>query len=292
MSCTAILLAAGSSKRLGFDKILTLIAGKPVVQYSLDALMEADSVKEIILTTRKDLLEKFQELVKGLKKTVKVIEGGVERQDSVWNGLQHAKNDFVLIHDAARPMLTAEIVEKLLAEAKKIGSAICAQRATDTLKRATGEGVVLETLNRAEIWLMQTPQVFRKDLIFPAYEHVQKNKIAVTDDAAAVEILGQKAQLVDVGAFNLKITRSVDWKLVNLWLKQDSLKEIRKAVHEVCNQINPMVGYLPLLERYGGKDEKFKGYLGKIKDSTAQLQTSLQRLQQIAREACSEEGQA
>lgn len=282
--CDAILGAAGKSKRLGFDKIMTPIAGKTVLEYSLDALEEAPSVGRIILATRKDLIEPLTEMVKKRKKKIEVIEGGVERQDSISNGLQKTKADYVLIHDAARPLLNAEMIEKLLEQARKKGSAVCAQRATDTVKRAQEDGKVEETLDRSTIWLMKTPQVFERKLICDAYEHVQKNKIAVTDDAAAVEALGKEVYLLDVGGFNLKITRETDWKLVEMWLKQELSGEIHKSVHAVCNQVNPMIGYLPLLEKHGGESEQFKEYFEKIKLSSEKLQAALKELQQLARQ--------
>ncbi|MFZ5807226.1 MAG: 2-C-methyl-D-erythritol 4-phosphate cytidylyltransferase [Verrucomicrobiota bacterium] len=282
--CDAILLAAGKSKRLGFDKIMTPLAGKTALEYSLNALIEAPSIQRIILTTRKDLIDPIQKLTQNKKKPVDIIEGGIERQDSVFNGLQQATSKYVLIHDAARPLLTSSMIEKLLEQARKTSSAVCAQRATDTVKRATEEGIVRETLNRSEIWLMKTPQVFERAMIAEAYAYIQKNKIQITDDAAAVEQMGKPVHLVDVESFNLKITRETDWKLIDLWLKQESLAEARKAVHAVCNQINPMIGYLPLLEKYGGDHAQFKDYLNKMKLSAAQLQALLPHLQMIAKQ--------
>ncbi|MFH1066804.1 MAG: 2-C-methyl-D-erythritol 4-phosphate cytidylyltransferase [bacterium] len=218
--CSAVLVAAGSGKRLGFDKVLTPLAGKPVVQYSLETLQCAPSIQEIILVTRAELIGKLSELTKNSSIQTKVIEGGVERQDSVFIGIQQATADYVLIHDAARPLVTVDMIEKTLAEARKTGAAVCAQRATDTLKRAAPNGRVLETLNRAKIWHMQTPQIFRRELIARAYRRVQEKNLHVTDDAAAVELLGEPVQLVEANGLNLKITRETDWKLAELWLKQ------------------------------------------------------------------------
>jgi 2-C-methyl-D-erythritol 4-phosphate cytidylyltransferase len=284
--CDAILLAAGSSKRLGFDKVLTPLAGKPAYYYSLQALVDAPSIKKIFLVTKSSSIETLGKAAKAYDKNIVVLEGGKERQDSVSNGLRHVQSKYVLIHDAARPLLTVDIVEKLLSEAKKKGSAICAQRATDTIKQTADDSV--KTLDRSQIWLMQTPQVFKRELIIEAYEYVQKNKMPITDDASAVEILGKSIHLVDPQTFNLKITRDHDWQLLNLLLLQDTLKELRAAVHKVSNRISPLVGYIPLLEKYACDDPKFKEYFNKIKSSTNELQEHIQNLQNLARQACPE----
>ena len=129
--CAAILLAAGRSRRLGFDKILTPIAGKPVVQYSLEVFKVMDVVSSITLVTRSDLMDSLGQIVEKLEidKPVEIIEGGKERQDSVWAGLTHLKDKagYVAIHDAARPLLTQEVMELLLDKASEVGGAICGQ---------------------------------------------------------------------------------------------------------------------------------------------------------------------
>ena len=285
--CAAVLLAAGKSRRLGFDKILTPIAGKPVVQYSLEVLRDTESVGVIVIVTRPDMMEPLGHIVDqlGIEKPVEMIEGGKERQDSVYAGLCHLKDQakYVAIHDAARPLITVEMMDKVLAKAKEVGGAICGQPATDTLKRSSREDEIVETVERADIWTVQTPQIFTLELIRSAYEKIQKEGFSITDDASAVEAMGGKIALVDAGVWNLKITRQQDWEVIELWLNRSHGPQLRAYGHDICNKISPMVGYFPLLEKYGGKSEKFKNYLSKASEASGGLQEILSKFQELLR---------
>jgi 2-C-methyl-D-erythritol 4-phosphate cytidylyltransferase len=293
--CSAILLAAGRSQRLGFDKILTPLAGKPVLHYALEALLAAPQVAEIVLTTRPDLLASMRERIAALNpaKPVRVIEGGKERQDSVFLGLQacDAAHPVVLIHDAARPLLTPELIARLVAAAEKKGAVVAASRATDTLKTASPEGKVEETLDRSKIWQMQTPQVFLRDLIAGAYAKVQQDGKAITDDAAAAEYAGHPVFLEETTEPNLKITRQADWDLLELMMRQKLLGELRVLLHETGNRLSPITGYLPLLSKYGGDDPKFRDYLAKMEMSGQGVQEILQQVHAMTRRIFPREGE-
>lgn len=281
--CSAVLLAAGASRRLGFDKILSPLAGKPVLLYALEALGQSVGITDIVLVSREDTAEAVSRLAAGagLRKPWKVVAGGKERQDSVWNGIRESgPSDFVLIHDAARPLLDVSMVETLLAAARESGAVICGRPATDTLKVADGEGRIESTVDRTKFWQVETPQVFRRELIERAYREVQEQGIAITDDASAVERLGEPVKIVTAGSFNLKITRPADWQLLELWLTFQRGSEFRKAVHQLANQASPLLGYLPLLEKYGGQDPKFAGYLGKCLTAGQGLEASVRVLQE------------
>lgn len=286
--CSAILLAAGRSQRLGFDKILTPLGGQPVLHYSFTALMESPGIQEIHVMTRVDLVDRVKEILGSYRKTkpVHVRAGGQERQDSVWAGLQAISYEAteVLIHDAARPLLTGELIETLLARAREGGSAVAAQRATDTLKVADETGWVGMTLDRSKIWQVQTPQVFSRELIVNAYAKVQEEKAAITDDASAVERLEQQVLLVESKTPNLKITRLEDWENLERLFREKRGRELRRRVHDVSNLMSPLVGYLPLLKKYGGSDAKFSGYLEKFEEGSRQLQVLAQELQKLGRE--------
>ncbi|MDD5262466.1 MAG: 2-C-methyl-D-erythritol 4-phosphate cytidylyltransferase [Methylacidiphilales bacterium] len=287
-TCSAILLAAGSSRRLGFDKILTPLAGRPVLCYSLQALKESPSILEIILVTREDIRDRVGELVRETPgdNPVHVILGGVERQDSVFEGLRKISDGTgeVLIHDAARPLLAEDLIEGVLSMAREKGAAVTAHRASDTLKQADEQARVLQTLDRSNIWAMGTPQVFRRDLICEAYAKVQAAGVPVTDDAAAVERLGHPVYLAESGRLNLKITRPSDWEILELWLKRERGGEIRGMIHRLSNQLSPLIGYLPLLEKYGGENPRFADYLEKMKQSSDILQNMVYELQAVARD--------
>jgi len=286
--CSAILLAAGRSQRLGFDKILTPLAGRPVLFYSFEALWDSPDVQEIIVMTRADLLNQVEFMLSdfGKRKPVSVRIGGAERQDSVWAGLQSASPQAteVLIHDAARPLLTSELIATLLAKARESGSAVAAQKATDTIKIASPDGLVDQTPDRSKIWQVQTPQVFKKEFVHEAYAKVQEDKAAITDDASAVERLGLPVYLVESKTPNLKITRMDDWENLERLFREKRGKEFRQKIHDVSNLMSPLFGYLPLLKKYGGSDPKFVEYQNKILEGNSHLQGAVQELQKLARE--------
>ncbi|MEM9445496.1 MAG: 2-C-methyl-D-erythritol 4-phosphate cytidylyltransferase [Verrucomicrobiota bacterium] len=285
--CAAILLAAGRSRRLGYDKILTPIAGKPVVQYSLEVFKEMDAVGSIILVTRPDLIESLNQMSERLEidKPIEIIEGGKERQDSVWAGLRHlkGKTDYVAVHDAARPLLTEELMKLLLAKAKEVGGAICGQSATDTMKLSSQESMILKTVDRANIWTVQTPQIFRTELILEAYECVHQEATAITDDASAMEAIGKPVALVDGGIINMKITHPRDWEVIELLLNRSKGLKLRQIGHDLCNSLSPIMGYLPLVEKYGGDSEKFRNYVSKMQKSSEQSQLLLNQFQELVR---------
>lgn len=148
---------------------------------------------------------------RGEANRISLIAGGAERQDSVYNGLRMLPSDceWVLIHDGVRPFVSRELLRKTWEAAQKIGAAIAAVPASDTIKRASG-GKVLETLERAEIWLVQTPQVFRRDLILRAYEEARRQGCSGTDDAYFVERLGLPVVVVTGARSNIKVTTRED----------------------------------------------------------------------------------
>lgn len=284
--CSAVLLAAGASRRLGFDKILSPLAGRPVLLYSLEALDRSPGISDLVLVTREDTRQAVETLVAGAApaKPWKVVVGGKERQDSVWNGIQAAASSVqILIHDAARPLLTVEMVQALLQAASEGGAAICGRPATDTLKMADAGGLIASTVDRSQFWQVETPQVFRRDWIEQAYREVQEKGLVITDDASAVEHLGLPVRIVTAGAFNLKITRPADWQLLELWLTVQGGSAFRTKVHQLANHANPLVGYLPLLEKYGGNEPKFREYLGKCLQASQILEEGIRELQDSVR---------
>ncbi|MDR2463984.1 MAG: 2-C-methyl-D-erythritol 4-phosphate cytidylyltransferase [Verrucomicrobiales bacterium] len=222
-TCSAILLAAGRSRRLGFDKILTPLAGSPVLHYALSALKKSPLIAEVIVVTREDILPRVKEIAAAADgdNPLRFTIGGAERQDSVSNGLREvsASAAEVLIHDAARPLLGERVIADTLTVAREHGAAVTAHRANDTLKIADDQQRVTATLDRSKIWAMGTPQIFHRDLIVSAYAKVQAEKLPITDDASAVELLGRSVRLVENHGLNLKITRQADWELLELWLR-------------------------------------------------------------------------
>lgn len=285
---SAILLGAGRSRRLGFDKILSPLAGRPVLSYSLEALGASAAIAEIILVTRPDIETQAAALAAQWAPGTpcRMVHGGAERQDSVWAGLQAAapSSALALIHDAARPLLSAEMIDQLAFTAREHGSAVCARPATDTLKEATPEGLVLRTVDRSKFWQVETPQVFRRAEITEAYQKVQAEGVPVTDDASVAEHVGLPVRLATAGLFNLKITRPADWALLELWLRSARGPALRQGIHDLANKLSPAVGYLPLLEKHGSGSEKFAGYLAKVSEALREAEAALRAVQALARE--------
>jgi 2-C-methyl-D-erythritol 4-phosphate cytidylyltransferase len=219
---TAIIVAAGSSQRMGFDKLFALLGGKPVVTHALAAFERADCVDEIVLVGRDDRLAELQELVRRaeLHKVRHVVSGGIHRQDSVRAGLSLLAPDvsYVAVHDAARPLITPRQIGRVFADCRAHGAAALAELVTDTLKRADQECFVCGGVDRAGLYAMQTPQIFSRDLLVEAYSAVTAKKLSITDEVSAVEQLAAKVLLVPNDEFNLKITYPRDLLLAQSFL--------------------------------------------------------------------------
>jgi 2-C-methyl-D-erythritol 4-phosphate cytidylyltransferase len=219
---TAIIVAAGSSQRMGFDKLFALLGDKPVIAHALEAFERTECVDEIILVGRDDRLAELRDLVgrAGLKKVRHVIPGGVHRQDSVRAGLNLVASEarYIAVHDAARPLTSPGQIERVFAECKVHGAAALAEPITDTLKRGDQEFFVCGGVDRAGLYAMQTPQVFSRDLLVQAYAAVAARNISITDEVSAVELLGARVLLVPNEEFNLKITYPRDLVLAQSFL--------------------------------------------------------------------------
>ncbi|MEM6884709.1 MAG: 2-C-methyl-D-erythritol 4-phosphate cytidylyltransferase [Verrucomicrobiota bacterium] len=285
--CSAILLAAGSSRRLGFDKILTPLAGRPAFRHAYDVLVTCDEIAQIIIVTREDLVEKFHQHLGGQDPgiPVQVVAGGKERQDSVYAGLKVAdtSNRMALIHDAARPLITAELVTQVLQVARETGAAICGRPCSDTLKRTEDQQTICETPDRSQYWQVETPQVFERESILKAYRQVIENSWVITDDASAFERAGGTVSLVESAEVNLKITKQSDWEVLQLWLAQERGTKLRKLLHQISNEFTPLTGYLPFLKKYREVPEKFEDYHSQMLDGTRQGVETLKEAQSEAR---------
>jgi len=234
---SAIIVAAGSSERMGFDKLFALVSGKPVIAHTIAAFEKTKCVDEIILVGRADSLAELRKLIGTPTNVKQIVAGGAERSDSVRLGLEHldSKSDYVAVHDAARPMITPEKIARVFEAAKKNGAASLAEPINDTLKRAdpavaasAEEAVdltITESVDRRGIYGMQTPQVFERKLLEKAYDIVANKKISVTDEVSAVELLGHKIVLVPNYDFNFKVTYPRDLPLAEFVLRQRSANE-------------------------------------------------------------------
>ena len=224
---TAIVLAAGQGKRMNskVQKQFLELGGKPLLYYSLKCFQDSGMIRDIILVTgaesvpfcKEEIVEKYC-----LTKVTKVIPGGKERYDSVYEGLLSCENsDFVLIHDGARPFITEEIIRRGIQGVEKTGACVIGMPSKDTVKIADTQGYVAETPDRSTVWTIQTPQIFEYRLIREAHEKIRcRDMSAITDDAMVVEQeTGVKVALVEGSYKNIKITTPEDLDIAEIFLK-------------------------------------------------------------------------
>ncbi len=219
MTISAIVPAAGCGARaaLNGNKILApLLDGKSVLFWTLNALCGAEYgtniLVEILVVARAEEFGAIEEVRQQCAFSLDflVVEGGATRQDSVFEGVKKARGESVLVHDAARPCVSNGVIGRSLEAAQKSGAAIAALPVSDTVKRADREGNIAQTLNRSEIWLAQTPQIFRRDLFLAALESARNAGFQATDCASIMERAGHRVSLVQGDADNLKVTYAAD----------------------------------------------------------------------------------
>ncbi|MEI7637450.1 MAG: 2-C-methyl-D-erythritol 4-phosphate cytidylyltransferase [Syntrophus sp. (in: bacteria)] len=217
MKITAIIPAGGSGRRMQSSeaKQYLLLKGIPLLVHTLRTFQGASIIEDIVLVVpaadvariQSDIVDAF-----AMTKIRRVVAGGRERQDSVRNGLAALPADceIVLIHDAARPFVSPALIEKAVDGAMREGAVAVGVRARDTIKHCDGEGGVIETLDREQIWMAQTPQAFRRATIVAAHQKAQEDNFYGTDDAALVERMGIPVRMIEGFPDNIKITTTED----------------------------------------------------------------------------------
>jgi 2-C-methyl-D-erythritol 4-phosphate cytidylyltransferase len=207
-SAAAILLAAGESRRMGRDKMLIPVAGRPLLTYSLDAFEACSFVDQVVVVLTPSNAHDILPLLAAYPKVVRTCMGGRRRQDSVRAGLHTiAPREWVIVHDGARPLVTPELIEAGVAAARETGAAAAALPVVETLKDTDDGGIVRRTIPRAGLWTVQTPQVFRHDLLLRAHNAALED---VTDDCQLVEAIAGKVKLYAGARANLKVTTPED----------------------------------------------------------------------------------
>jgi 2-C-methyl-D-erythritol 4-phosphate cytidylyltransferase len=218
----AIVAAAGLGVRMGNStpKPYLLLAGKPILAHTLGVFEKIKEIQEVTLVVHPDELDYCQEKVispYGFKKVLRLVPGGKERQDSVYNALKALKNEdeleIVLVHDGVRPFFTGEQVRRLIQAARSHGGAVLGLPAQDTLKTVTAEGEVRQTLERRDIWQIQTPQAFQAPLLRRAFVEAYSRDFYGTDEASLVEQLNQPVMVIPGSPLNLKLTTPDDLDL-------------------------------------------------------------------------------
>lgn len=225
---SAIVLAAGNGSRMqsSLKKQFMPLLGYPLIYYSLFVFQSSDEIDEIILVTgkedikdcQKQLVDRYQ-----LTKVKKIIAGGKERYLSVYEGLKAIEQaDYVLIHDGARPILEKKYIKQIVDTLKKGYSCALAVPVKDTIKRVDEQNYAIETPNRKELWMMQTPQAFPYQLIFESYQKAIEEKLLnLTDDAMVLEkIAKQSVKLLEGSYKNIKVTTPEDLKIAELFVNE------------------------------------------------------------------------
>jgi len=223
LACTAVIAAAGSSERYKReDKLFALIDDKPVIAHSIEAFQKSEHVRNIIIVTKKEKIDEIKKLCEEYKfsKVSKVVVGGETRLESVLNGVNavSSKSKLIAIHDAARPCVSADIIRNTIKEAEIYKAAAPVIPVSSTLKRVYGH-LITDTVSRDDIVEVQTPQVFRSEIIKAALTSAKKKAINVTDDCMAVEKLGVMIHTVEGSRRNIKITVDEDFEIAENILK-------------------------------------------------------------------------
>ncbi len=227
MECSVIIAAGGSGSRFGSNmpKQFHELDGVPTIIRAIKAFEAISEVKSIVIAVNsewRDFLE--NKLIHfGINKVESLIDGGIERQDSVWNALNSdatIDSDIILVHDAVRPLLSSELVHKVIKTTFDLGAVIPALKPKDTIKMTNGKGIVTDTLKRAVLASVQTPQGFWREILVGAFQKARSENFIGTDSASLVERAGYRVTVIDGEEENLKITTPLDMKLAELILNE------------------------------------------------------------------------
>lgn len=247
MKTVAIIPAGGAGRRLksNIPKQYLLLDSSPVLVHTLNAFQESELIDEIILALpAEDITHVWQNLIEKnrLVKVKNVVVGGNQRQDSVNNCLLSIKEecDIVVVHDAVRPFVTAELIRKIVETSVIVGAAVAGVKVIDTIKEIQNDNKVRSTIPRENIWIAQTPQAFKYDLLKEAYRLAYEQKFYGTDDASLVERMGREVTMVESSYQNIKITTNEDMSVAEALIKKKNKTGYRtgfgydshKLVHE------------------------------------------------------------
>lgn len=211
---SAIITAAGNGTRMNVKNAKQYIPlkGRMILQWTLDIFAKLEYVNEIILVVRKQDEKKARQIISEYDKKIRIVFGGQTRELSTFNGISALDDntEIVICHDACRPFVTKEIIDRALKEIDTQDAVICTMPVKDTIKYCNKDNFVEYTPNRSRLQLVQTPQIFRKDLLEQAYSRVFDENIQVTDDSSLFELMGGKVKIVPGSYSNIKITTTED----------------------------------------------------------------------------------
>ena len=220
--CGAVIVAAGSASRMGgIDKVMAELKGEPMIVHTVRAFQECDAVKEIVIVTRPDLIIPITDLCHGFAKVTAVVAGGKDRSESVRNGMSALSEqcELAAIQDGARPLVTWQLIDRVIRAAHSYHAAVPVIPVKDTVK-VCNPGLVVSTPDRATLRAVQTPQVFDIDLLRCALKKAFEDGAAITDDCSAVELLGMSVKTVEGDERNLKVTTPIDLKFAEMLMEE------------------------------------------------------------------------
>ncbi len=220
--CGAVIVAAGSATRMGgIDKVMADLGGEPMIVRTVRAFQNCDAIASIVIVTREDLIRPISDLCRDMKKVAAVVAGGKSRQESVHLGLNALPKGTKLaaVHDGARPLVSWQVIDRVVRAANTYGAAAPAIPVKDTIKVVEGR-LVKETPDRSSLMAVQTPQVFDFDLLRGALRKAEEDGAQVTDDCSAVERTGMRIKIVEGDERNLKVTTPMDLKIAELLLEE------------------------------------------------------------------------
>lgn len=222
MEMSVVIAAGGKGTRMGAEvnKVFLKLGGKEIIAHTIEAFEKNPLVKNIIVVTGKDDIERCKELIKeyGFKKVTEIAEGGKTRRASVANGLKYAECEFTAVQDAARALVTDKVINDTASEAEKYGAAAPGILCKDTIKIADNDGFIASTPDRSNMYMIQTPQIFRTELLKKA--HKQSYELEATDDCMLVENTGHKVKIADGSYENIKLTTPEDMLIGEMILKR------------------------------------------------------------------------
>ncbi|MGG1635924.1 2-C-methyl-D-erythritol 4-phosphate cytidylyltransferase [Paenibacillus sp. NRS-1760] len=209
-----IIVAAGRGTRMGTkeSKQYLKLADKPILVHTLELFQSMDLVNEVVLVVGSEDVERCRNWASlyGITKVTAIVAGGKERQHSVYLGLQELKNDWVMVHDGVRPLVSANAVRACCSQAEQSGASVLAVPVKDTIKQVNEAGVIVSTPDRRSLWAIQTPQAFRRVLLQEAHERALAEEFIGTDDAMVVERMGSSVTVAEGEYANIKITTPED----------------------------------------------------------------------------------
>jgi 2-C-methyl-D-erythritol 4-phosphate cytidylyltransferase len=297
---SAVVVAAGRSQRMGFDKLMTPLGGRPLLLHTLERLLVTEVPEEIILVIRPGTKLEMEATIAPLRDrgNIRLVDGGAQRQDSVQAGLRAVSDssEYVMVHDAARPFVTKELIDTVLAAAKLSDAAVCGAPCSDSLKEVGEDGLVEETVDRSKLWTVQTPQIFRTKLLRDAYQAALKTGETFTDDTAVVEKMGHPVRIVLYHGINLKITTPADWSLAEAYLRSGEGEGspgqlLRKQLHDMNNHLTPLLGYAYLLANEFPDDSRPKKFAKSIQGAAERCQVTTAAIQKYVRELFPRKGE-